>query len=123
MIELDLHFFFFITVPLVPSDFNITREYHRAIYTIVTLGWDPIPQGNGPEAIVDNYTIYISPSPMYEDGIIMTDSPPLSVTLAHSVSYSVSIIASNCAGESDNQTIPIKIGKYYRETITGGLKV
>ena len=84
--------------------------------TTVTFAWDPIPQGSGPEAIVDYYTIYISPSPMSVPGLIMRDSPPINVTLDHNMPYFVSITASNCAGESDNQTLPvIQISKQISE--------
>ena len=95
----------------MPIDFNVMGEYHRAMDTIVTFAWDPIPQGSGPEAIVDNYTVYISPRPMSDLNIIVTGSPPLSIALDHNVPYSVSITASNCAGESDNETVLIEIGK------------
>ena len=101
----------FFLVPLTPTGFNITRTYHGVAETTFTIGWDPIPQGSGPEAIVDNYTIYIS-SPAFGPVIIMTDSPPLNITLTHNVRYSVSITASNCARESDNlPLLDIKISK------------
>ena len=97
----------------MPADFNITGMYHGEMETTFTFSWDTMPQGSGPETVVDNYTIYISTSPMSEPiNTIMATSPPVTITLIHNVSYSVSITASNCAGESDNQTIPIKIGKY-----------
>ena len=79
--------------------------------TIVALDWDPIPLGTGPEVTVDNYILYISSSLMSEPLINVTDSPPVNITLDHNVLYSISLTALNCAGESENQTRQIKIGK------------
>ena len=73
--------------------------------TTLTLEWDP-PQGSGPEAIVDSYTISISPDPLSHPGVNMNLSSPWNVTLAHNTTYSIGITAVNCAGESDNFTLP-----------------
>ena len=96
----------------MPANFFITGMNHGEMETTFTFDWDTMSPGSGPETVVEDYTIYISPSPMSDPtGIIMTNLPPINVTLIHNVPYSVSITATNCAGESDNQTIPIKIGK------------
>ena len=72
--------------------------------TTLTLEWDP-PQGSGPEAIVDSYTISISPDPLSHLGVNMNLSSPWNVTLAHNTTYSIGITAVNCAGESDSFTL------------------
>ena len=75
------------------------------IDTTLTLEWDP-PQGSGPEAIVDNYIISISPDPLSHPGVNMNLSSPWNLTLAHNTTYSIGITAVNCAGESNNLTLP-----------------
>ena len=67
--------------------------------TTITLDWDP-PQGSGPEAIVDNYTVSISPDPPFQPTINHVILPPWNVTLTHNVEYTVYITAFNCFGES-----------------------
>ena len=90
----------FFLVPLPPCCLNITEEYHDTMATTVTLDWDP-PQGSGPQTIVDNYTIAISPAPLYQPGVNIVSSPPWNVTLMHNEVYIINVTASNCAGESE----------------------
>ena len=73
--------------------------------TTLTLEWD-LPQGSGPEAIVDSYTISISPSPLSHPGINMGVFSPWNVTLAHNTTYNIEITAVNCAGESRAFSLP-----------------
>ena len=90
----------YIMLPLVPSApiaFSIIMEYHGSMETTVTLDWDP-PQGTGPEAVVDNYTISISPMPPYQQEVFIQK---FNVTLAHNVFYTINLTAMNCAGESE----------------------
>ncbi len=68
--------------------------------TTVTLGWDP-PQGSGPQTIVDNYTISISPVSPYQLERILISSSPWNITLQHNEVYSINLTAMNCAGESE----------------------
>ena len=70
--------------------------------TTLTLEWDS-PQASGPEG---SYTISISPDPLSHPGVNMNLSSPWNVTLAHNTTYSIGITAVNCAGESDNFTLP-----------------
>ena len=65
--------------------------------TTLTLEWDP-PQGSGPEAIVDSYTISIS-NPMSQPLLFPNLSSPWNITLAHNTSYSIGLAALNCAGD------------------------
>ncbi len=66
----------------------------------VMFEWDP-PPGNGPEAIVDNYTIIISPAPISHPASNVVRASPWNVTLDYNVMYTATIIAMNCAGGSD----------------------
>lgn len=86
-------------VPLIPSGFGYTIEYHEVTETTITFEWDP-PQGSGPEGIVDGYTISISSDPMSQPLQITNISSPWNVTLTHNTPYSIGIVALNCGGES-----------------------
>ncbi len=90
-----------VTVPLTPTGLNILMEYYTVADNTVTFEWDP-PPGNGPETIVDNYTITITPvsvsHPMTNVGL----SSPWNVTLNYNVVYTATIVAVNCAGESES---------------------
>ena len=72
--------------------------------TTVTLDWDP-PQGTGPESVVDNYTVSISPAPPYELESTTVQLPPWNVTLDHNIQYSISLTTTNCIGESNASAI------------------
>ena len=100
------------SVPLPPTGFHVTREYYNITETTVTLDWDP-PQGRGPETIVDNYTISISPAPPYQPARITVPMSPLNVTLNGNIAYSINLTAVNCVGESDPSLLAdIQFSKY-----------
>ena len=73
--------------------------------TTLTLDWNA-PLGSGPQAVVDNYTLSISPTPLSHPGTIVVQNPPFNVTLAHNIAYILNITAVNCAGESETLTFP-----------------
>ena len=87
------------TVPLPPTNFSIIEVYHDDRETTVSLAWNP-PQGSGPEVIVQNYSIVLSPAPQYQSAVIIVSSPPWNVTLLHNQEYIINITSLNCAGES-----------------------
>ena len=89
----------FIVVPLIPSGFNITRVSFTVTNITVMFEWDG-PQGSGPEAIVDDYIITITPSPLSPSAITVVGNSPSNVTLRFNVIYIATITAVNCAGES-----------------------
>ena len=98
------HLSLLLIVPSIPTAFNIIMVYHGNMETTVTLDWDP-PQGSGPEAIVDNYTISISPTLPYKSANILVFLQELNITLAHNFLYSINLTAVNCAGESKSVTL------------------
>ena len=101
----------FLIVPRIPTGFNYTRVYHRSLSSILTFEWDP-PGGSGPEAVVDNYTISISSTPLSHPSIFAVFTNPLNVTLAYNVTYVFNITATNCVGDSGTfQLNPITISK------------
>lgn len=73
--------------------------------TTITLEWD-LPQGSGPETIVDSYIISISPSPLSHPAVNWILFSPWNVTLAHNITYSINISAVNCVGESATFVLP-----------------
>ena len=105
--------YFVILVPLKPTGLNITREYNTVMDTTVKFEWDP-PPGSGPEAIVDNYTITITPAPVSHPISNVVTTSPWNVTLDYNVIYTATIAAVNCAGDSDILVLStIEYGKYY----------
>ena len=72
--------------------------------TMVTLDWDP-PEGTGPEAVVDNYTITISPPSPYQPARITVTTLQWNVTLEHNTVYSINLTAENCIGESEPSSL------------------
>ncbi len=74
-------------------------EYYTLLDTTVTFEWDP-PRGSGPEAIVDNYTLSITPVPLSHPQINAGLFMPWNVTLSYNVLYTAALIAVNCFGES-----------------------
>ena len=105
--------FFSFLVPLQPSNLSIMSMSHGLMNTTFTFVWDQPPQGGGPESIVDNYTISITPSPPSDPNTTTLPFPPspFIVTLSHNQMYTLSLTAVNCAGQSEALTIvPEQIG-------------
>ena len=108
-------------VPLPPTGFTVSQEYHSNLETTVTLSWDQ-PGGSGPEAIVDNYTLSISPQPLYQPEINYVHTSPWNVTLAHNVEYNINITAINCAGRSETVRLPTaEIGEFKAQYHTSSM--
>ena len=90
-------------VPLAPSGFSINMEVFTFSNLTLTFEWDG-PQGSGPQAIVDYYTIAITPEPLSSLNITRVPNSPqaFNATLSYNVNYEVAITAGNCAGESNS---------------------
>ena len=92
----------------MPTGFSIVEEFYSNSNLTVLFQWDE-PQGEGVQAIVDNYTIDISPRPLYpsEYSIVLPNSPQsLNVTINYNTNYTATIIAENCAGPSQPFNYP-----------------
>ena len=107
---------YYCAVPLMPTGFSIVEEFYSNSNLTVLFQWDE-PQGEGVQAIVDNYTIDISPRPLYpsEYSIVLPNSPQsLNVTINYNTNYIATITAENCAGPSQPFNYP-NIGEYGNE--------
>ena len=68
----------------------------------------------GPELVVDNYRITISPAPLSHAIINLIESSPWNVTLDYNVIYTANITAINCVGETGAFSLPnIEYSEYY----------
>ena len=108
----------------MPSGFGITEENFTVDDLTVTFEWDE-PQGSGPEAIVDNYTVTITPMPLFplEVNVLPNSVLSLNARLNYNTTYMVSIIAENCAGESDIFLHPvIEYGEQLRQLMANTLR-
>ena len=96
----------------MPSAFNIAREISDTDTNLtVMFEWEK-RQSMGPEDIVDNYTVTISPRPLdpSKEVIILPNSlMALNVTLSFNTNYTATIVAVNCAGESEALAYPDSI--------------
>ena len=63
---------------------------------IVVIEWTPPTDDGG--ADVDNYTVNISPSTQLSANVVTTTN--VTVTADYNVNYTLSIVATNCAGDS-----------------------
>ena len=77
----------------------IEDEYETTSNITVTLGWDP-PQGTGPEVIVHNYEMVITPESLSHPNPIIVYSTSWNVTLDYNIIYSAVLTTVNCEGES-----------------------
>ena len=91
-----------LTVPQTPSGFNITEEAYTTTNVTVSFQWDE-PLGSAAEAIVDYYYITVSPRPLYpfENNMLPNSSLDFTVILDYNITYTISVTAENCAGESE----------------------
>ena len=95
----------FSLVPLTPTGFNITKQVEALnSSTTITFEWDQ-PPGNGPEAIVDKYLVFITPRPLSHPEMNFVTAP-WNVTINYNLKYTATIKAINCAGESIPLLLP-----------------
>ena len=86
-------------VPNIPTDFTTTGQFDTLNSTTITFGWTP-PQGNGVKSVVDNYSFFITPTPLSHPNLTVVYGESINVTLEYNTYYNASILAINCAGES-----------------------
>lgn len=72
--------------------------------TNITFEWNP-PPGNGVQTVVDKYVFAIYPQLLSSTTSNFVYSTNLTVTQEYNVDYTATLIAVNCAGESDPVTL------------------
>lgn len=78
---------------------NIIGQYDSEYETNIVFRW-ALPQQVGPAAVIDNYTFVIMPKPLSHPTTNVISSTSLNVTLNYNTEYMVTVVATNCAGES-----------------------
>ena len=101
-------------MPLTPTGFSIVEESFTITNITITFAWDA-PRGSGPEAIVDYYRIYITPSSLsYPSSVPVTNMSLFNLTVDYNMEYETNLTAANCAGESASTSLPsFEYGKYF----------
>ena len=85
--------------PNPPQNVMIMKSINNTDNSTVTIQWDS-PQANG-GAAVDNYTVSVTPMPLSGDPIVTVMGTMIELILNYNVQYTVSVMATNCAGNSD----------------------
>ncbi len=82
----------------MPTGLMIGESFDELDNTTAMFKWDR-PHGSGPEAVVDNYTITITPAPLSHPTSNVVFSLLWNVTLKYNVEYAATLMATNCAGD------------------------
>ena len=101
------------TVPLLTSGLSITNESFTVSNLTILFQWNG-PQGSGPQLVVDNYIVSITPMPLFPPINITTlsnSTQNLYVSLLYNRMYTASLTATNCAGDSETYPSIIEYGK------------
>ena len=86
--------------PSPPQSLTIIQSINNTDNSMVTIQWDS-PQASG-AAAVDNYTVSVTPMPLSGDPILTVRMDTMiELILNYNVQYTVSVMATNCAGSSD----------------------
>ncbi len=106
---LTLYTKLFSVVPLAPIQFEITRVFYDDNDLSAVLEWDVLT-GDGPQYIVDEYYLDISPGSavFFSNRVVF---PPTIIILNYNVDYTATVAAVNCAGVSSSKNITFKYGK------------
>ncbi len=95
---------FFTATPSLPTGLSDSISSSSADGLIVTVGWNP-PADNGDLT----YTVTVSP-PAQLSATVLT-STSVTVTAQYNVDYTVSFVATNCAGNSTTAEYNFRIGE------------
>ena len=93
--------------PPVIIDFPSSQQ-SSAESVIVTIEWNP--PFNNSEANIHNYTVSVSPSTQLSATVVT--STTVNVTAEYNVNYTLSIVATNCAGNSNTAVYLFSVCKF-----------
>ena len=74
----------------------------------MTIEWNPPVNNSG--ADIHNYTVIVSPSTRLSATVVI--SADVTVTADYNVNYTLSIVATNCAGNSDPAVYMFSVRKF-----------
>ena len=98
--------------PSPPIIIDVPSSQQRSAESVVvTIEWNP-PVNNG-GADIHNYTVSVSPSTQLSATVVT--STTVNVTTEYNVNYTLSIVATNCAGNSDPAVYIFSVGKFCEE--------
>ena len=80
----------------------------------MTIEWNP--PVNSSEADIHNYTVSVSPSAQLSATVVTSTN--VTVTAEYNVNYNLSIVATNCAGNSDPAVYVFSIRKFHAIVVT-----
>ena len=95
-------------MPLIPI------SYDAASFLNITLEWDDEsdPMYLGRRNQISNYTIAIDPEAANSESIFYTVNTSISLALHYDQDYNISVVASNCVGNSTPAQFHIRLGNY-----------
>ena len=98
-----------IVPPSTPQRVGYSVDSSSADRVSVIVGWDPPTETGGRDDLT--YTVTISP-PAQLSATVLT-STSVTVTAQYNVDYTVSVVATNCAGNSTTAEYNFRIGEFY----------
>ena len=102
-----IHYLLYTVPPSPPQRVSHSVESSSADEVSVTVGWDSPTETGGRDDLT--YTVTISP-PAQLSATVLT-STSVTVTAQYNVDYNVSVVATNCAGNSTTAEYSFMIGK------------
>ena len=97
--------------PLMPSGLNIINVTFLSKNVFVNTEWD-LPQGSGPEDVLNSYNITITTIPISDPISNLTQFTEFSLSANYNVEYTITLFAMKCAGESSPTTINFEFGEF-----------
>ena len=95
--------------PSPPVIIDVPSSQQRfAESVVVTIEWNPPVNSSG--ADMHNYTVSVSPSTQLSATVVTSTN--VNVTAEYNVNYTLSIVATNCAGNSYPAVYMFSVGKF-----------
>ena len=99
----------FVDPPSPPVIIDVpSSQQSSAESVIVTIEWNPPVNSSG--ADIHNYTVNVSPST--QPSATVVTSTNVNVTVDYNVNYTLSIVATNCAGNSNPAVYMFSVRKF-----------
>ncbi len=99
----------YIDPPGAPSTIKHSIPSNSANEVSVSVQWDPPTETGGRDDLT--YTVTVSPPSQLSATVLTSTSRSVTVTVQYNVDYTVSVVATNCAGNSTTAEYNISTGK------------